>query len=409
VDILNGKVEIINGYFFKDLGDILLQWNLLENGKVIQKGMINRLDVLPQSSTTVNISFNKNLIQAGAEYFLNFSFQLKASSKWAEKGHEIASEQIALPNQPAQAILEDLKSLPSLQLVQGENIVVKGKGFTTTFSKKQGTLTGYQFKGREFLSAPVVPDFWRVPTDNDEGGKQSSYAARWRASGLDAIAIHPVEMKAELVQSQLVKVYATNHVVLKKGSINYTTVYTVYGNGDIKTELVFEIGAELPPLARVGMQFQMPASFKNITWYGKGPFESYEDRKESAFVGLYKGKLADQYFPYVMPQENGNKTDVRWLLLSAQDDYGLVFTSDSLLSINVQDYSMQELNESKLSHQLKRGSNTYLHIDMKQMGVGGDIGWGPRVHPEYLLTAKKYKCCFWLKPRKKATKSDREL
>lgn len=105
------------------------------------------------------------------------------------------------------------------------------------------------------------------------------------------------------------------------------------------------------------------------------PFESYEDRKESAKAGLYKGKVADQYFPYVMPQENGNKTDVRWMSLASKEGKGMLITSDSLLSINVQDYSLQSLNKAKTSHQLKRGENTYLYIDMKQMGAGGDIGW----------------------------------
>jgi beta-galactosidase len=205
-------------------------------------------------------------------------------------------------------------------------------------------------------------------------------------------------MKAELVQPQVVKVYSKNNIVLKKGSISYTSVYTVYGNGEIKIELAFDMSDEIPPLARVGMQFQLPADFTEIAWYGKGPFESYEDRKESAMVGLYQGKVADQYFPYVMPQENGNKTDVRWLKLATKEGNGLLVTGDSLLSMNVQDYSLQALNESKLTHQLGRGGQTCLFVDMKQMGLGGDIGWGPRVHPEYLLTAKKYEYSFWLKP-----------
>lgn len=397
-DILNGKVKISNGFFFKDLNDVLLQWSLLENGKTIQAGVLSQLHVLPQSSTSIIIPFNKGLIKAGAEYFLDFSFRLKAANKWAVKGFEIASEQLAIPNQSAAPTVVKTTGLPSLQLLQQKDILVKGPDFTATFSKQAGTLISYRFKGKEFLAAPVVPNFWRVPTDNDEGGKRSSYASRWRTTGLDAIEISPVEIKAEMIQPQIAKVFAKNNVLLKKGSIGYTTIYTIYGNADINMQLTFEMSDEIPPLARVGMQFQLPASFNTVTWYGKGPFESYEDRKESAKVGLYKGKIADQYFPYVMPQENGNKTDVRWLKVSTKEGIGWLVSSDSLLSINVQDYSLQALNESKLSHQLNRGEKTYLFIDKKQMGVGGDIGWGPRVHPEYLLTAKKYNYSFWLKP-----------
>jgi beta-galactosidase len=173
----------------------------------------------------------------------------------------------------------------------------------------------------------------------------------------------------------------------------------VYGDGTIKVENSFSTEDRLPPLARVGLQFKLPVSFNNITWFGKGPFENYIDRDESARVGLYSGSVATQHFPYVMPQETGNKTGVRWMLLSSKNNAGLlVSANDSLLSINVQDYSLQALNESKLSHRLKRGDNTYLFIDYKQMGLGGDIGWGARVHPEYLLTGKKYQYSFYLKP-----------
>jgi beta-galactosidase len=399
-DIRKGKAEVFNDFFFDGLNDVLLQWRLVENGKVVQSGVINQLNVQPQSSTLLNIPFNKKLVKAGAEYFLNFSFQLKKANAWAGQGFEIAFEQIVIPNQYMAPVAVNTTKLPPLHLLQDENIVIKGVSFTATFNRKEGALTSYRINNKEYLTAPVVPNFWRVPTDNDEGGKQNSYAARWRETGLDNIRIDPVEMKAELVEPQVVKVYTKNNVALKKGSISYTAVYSVYGSGEIKTELAFEISDEIPPLARVGMQFQLPADFTEIAWYGKGPFESYEDRKESAMVGLYQGKVADQYFPYVMPQENGNKTDVRWLKLATKEGNGLLVTGDSLLSMNVQDYSLQALNESKLTHQLKRGGQTRLFVDKKQMGVGGDIGWGPRVHPEYLITAKKYEYGFWLKPKK---------
>lgn len=398
-DIFNGKVEIRNGFFFRDIGDVVLQWDLIKNGKNIQTGMINQLNVQPQTSTSLTIPFNKDLIKPGAEYFLNFRFVLKHANNWADKGFEIASEQLVIPS-VSQPITISTTNFPAIQVKQTNNIVLKGKDFSVTFSKKLGTLTSYSFKGREFLSSPVVPNFWRVPTDNDEGGKRNSYAYRWRATGLDAINVVPVEMTTETIQSGIVKVFASNNIQLKKAIINYTAIYTIYGNGDINMQLAFETRDELPPLARVGMQFVLPASFNELTWYGRGPFENYEDRKESAKAGLYKGKVADQYFSYVMPQENGNKTDVRWMKVLAGDGRGILITSDSLLSVNVQNYSLQSLNKSKTSHRLKRGDGTYLFVDMKQMGVGGDIGWAPRVHPEYLLTAKKYEYSFWLKVSK---------
>jgi beta-galactosidase len=398
IDILNGRIKITNGFFFRDLHDVVLGWSLLKNGKIIQSGTIDELNVHPQSSEMITIPFNKKLLTTDAEFFLNFSFRLKSPEQWAVKGFAIASEQIAIPTGSGSPAGVEPTGLPAIQLLQKEDIIINSPSFNATFSKKTGALTSYRVKGKEYLDEAIVPNFWRVPTDNDEGGKQNSYAARWRLYGLDDAKFQVAELKAETVRPGVVKIFARNQCNLEKASINQAITYTVYGNGDIKMEVAFEIGDGLPPLARVGMQFVLPPSFNTVRYYGKGPFESYEDRNESAKVGLYQQKVRDQYFPYVMPQENGNKTGVRWLVLTRSDGSGLLVEGDSLLSVNVQDYSLKALNESKTSHQLKRGDHTYLFIDKKQMGVGGDIGWGPRVHPEYLLHDKQYVYTFWIRP-----------
>jgi beta-galactosidase len=151
-------------------------------------------------------------------------------------------------------------------------------------------------------------------------------------------------------------------------------------------------------MARVGVQFAMPSVYDHMTWYGRGPFENYQDRKESAHVGLYSGSVADQYFEYVMPQENGNKTDVRWIRVMDKAGTGLKVTGEPLLEVNVQDYSQEALHNSKTSHSLVRGEQTYVHVDFKQMGLGGDDSWSPRVHEEYQLNEKHYHFGFSLKP-----------
>ena len=153
-----------------------------------------------------------------------------------------------------------------------------------------------------------------------------------------------------------------------------------------------------PPLARVGMQFAMPASYDYIKWYGRGPFESYQDRKESAHVGLWSGAVSDQYFPYVMHQENGNKTDVRWIKITDDAATGMKITGTPLMEVNVQNYSQQALNLAKPSKRLFRGDKTYVNIDLKQMGLGGDDSWSPRVHEEYQLKEKSYRFGFVISP-----------
>jgi beta-galactosidase len=399
IDITTGKVSVSNGFYFKNLNDVDLHWELLENGRSIQNGVINDLAVAPQQSAELTIPYDRAQIKPGNEYHLNFSFTLKAGQFWAAKEYVIASEQLIISTIKQAKLELNTYGLSEVSTMQNNSsVIVFGKDFSLTFDKASGSLSSYKYRGLELLAGNIVPDLWRVPTDNDEGGKRRSYAQGWRNAGLDSISIVPVEIKFENTNPGTVSVKIKNTIKLKKGNIEYVATYTVYGNGEVKIENEFSSNDKLPPLARVGLRLELPSSYNKLTWFGNGPFESYDDRKESAFAGVYSGKVADQHFAYVMPQETGNKTGVRWAMLSNDNGNGLLATGEPLMDVNVQDYSQQALNESKLSHYLKRGDKTYFHIDYKQMGLGGDDSWSPRVHPEYLLNASKYQFSFRLKP-----------
>jgi len=399
IDIATGKVSVANGFYFKNLNDVELHWELLENGREVQSGLINELNIAPQQTAELVILYNTALIKPGNEYHLNFTFALKAAQLWAAKGYAIASDQLIIPVKEQTKPVLNTVGLPVVSTMQNSNsVIVFGADFSLTFDKASGALSSYRYKGLELLSGNMVPDLWRVPTDNDEGGKRRSYAQGWRNAGLDSITIVPVDIKFENITANTVSVKTRNTIKLKKASIDYSTTYTIYGNGEVKIDNEFSTADKLPPLARVGIRLELPSSFNQFTWFGNGPFESYDDRKESAFVGVYSGKVADQHFAFVMPQETGNKTDVRWAMLSNDNGNALLATGEPTMNVNVQDYSQQALNDSKLSHFLKRGDKTYFHIDYKQMGLGGDDSWSPRVHPEYLLNTNKYQFTFRLKP-----------
>jgi beta-galactosidase len=140
----------------------------------------------------------------------------------------------------------------------------------------------------------------------------------------------------------------------------------------------------------------LPVHYNQVEWYGRGPFENYEDRKESAFVGKYNSTVSDMHFPYIMPQENGNRTDTRWLKIKSSDNEFMI-SGLPLFSFTVHDYSPVELNNSKGSIPINRGAKTWVNIDLKQMGLGGDDSWSPRVHNEYLLNRRIYNFSYSLK------------
>ncbi len=396
VDVNTGLVVISNSNYFVNSDDVYLEWELIENGKSIEKGILDKLGIEAQSQKGIKIPFDNRRIKNGNEYFMNFSFKTKNATNWAAKDFEVAAEQIAFENRFFNPIV--LPSSKSIQVSDAGNIEIKGENFTARFDKANGSLSGLTYNGKEMMTSPLVPSFWRVPTDNDEGGFDRSYAAAWRKAGLDKTVIVPVSMQATKINDSKVKITVQNNIRTNNGNIVQDATYLIDGDGRIEVATNFTVPSELPPLAKVGMQMALNKEFNNVEWYGRGPLESYEDRKESAFVGIYSKPVKDMYFPYVMPSENGNRTDTRWVKLQSPTTELLV-SSAELFNFNAQDYSNEALNESKKTQDLKRGDKTWLHIDYAQMGVGGDDSWSPRVHKEFLLDNPFYSYKFSILPK----------
>ena len=398
IEVNRGVVTLSNSHYFTDASDVLLQWEIIENGKVVDKGTIEELHIAPRGRQLLTIGFNRELIKPGNEYFMNFSFRNKVKTRWADAGFEVAREQLpfGLSHSVKDAI--DWMTLPALQATDGKDaLVLSGENFSVTFDKQKGAITRLVHGNKSLLSEPLLPYLWRVPTDNDEGGGNRSYAHRWRQAGLDKTEVVPESLSLVRLNDGQVVVTLRNRVKTAQEDIVYEGRYTISGDGTIQADNRFTVPAGMPPLARVGLRTALPAGFNKLEWYGRGAHESYDDRKESAFVGLYSGSVADQHFPHVMPQENGNKTDVRWLRLLSEDS-SVRFSGMPWINFNVQDYSAEALNESKRSHTLKRGDQTWLHIDYRQMGLGGDDSWSPRVHKEYLPEQPVYTFSFMIKP-----------
>lgn len=399
IDINKGLVSISNINYFKNTNDVYLYWELLENGKMIEHNKINDLNIVPQSKKLFRINFNEQLIKKGNEYHINFRFKAKKSNLWLDKDFELASEQIALNFAPNAANgLDNLFNFGQLHCKEDScKIDIGNNEFQVIFDKTIGEIISINYKNNRMIEDPIIPYFWRVPTDNDEGGGENSYASRWEQIGLNDYNIIPQSLNVVQVSDNEFLIQTENILRFKIGYINQKTEYRIYSNGQIDIENFVEVDNLLSPFARIGMYTSLPKSFDYIEWFGRGPYENYEDRKESTFVGLFSGKVKDQHFEHVMPQENGNKSDVRWLKISNENECSLFISMYSVFNFNIQNYSDQALNTSKTSHILHRGDKTYLHIDYKQMGLGGDDSWSPRVHDEFLLNNKTYHYCISLR------------
>ena len=171
------------------------------------------------------------------------------------------------------------------------------------------------------------------------------------------------------------------------------------GSGQIQVDYSFEpTASDLPDIPRVGMKMTVPGEFQHVTWYGRGPHESHWDRKRGARVGRYGGSVDEQYVEYSQPQENGNRTDVRWLVLASGQQIGMQVVGRPLLNFSVRNYMDEDLDSAAHQYELNKRPFVTLNLDLQQMGVGGDNSWGARTHPEFRLKAAPYTFWFTLIP-----------
>jgi beta-galactosidase len=390
VGLTAGRIEIVNKFFFTNLMGYEFSWSLAEDGTEVESGKLERLDIGPRQSKVITILFKKPNPDPGSEYWLRLSVRLTDELPWAPKGHEIASEQFKLPISVA-VVSTQIKGLPPLKKTETQDdVIVSGQDFVVRFDKKSGSLASYRYKGTELIVKGLEPNFWRAPTDNDFGNGMPGRCAVWQKAGVNRTV---ESFRAEQLNDAAIKLSA--NFDLPDVQSKHSITYTVLGSGDIIVESAIQVGGkDLPELPRFGLRLRLPDGFERIEWYGRGPQENYCDRYTSAFVGHYNGTVREQFVPYVSPQENGYKTDVRWVALFNNEGLGLEFVGMDLISMSALRYTIEDMTQKTRGSMhpvdLVERNFVELNIDLKQMGVGGDDSWGARTHPQYTLPAQDY-------------------
>ncbi|HHZ99991.1 MAG TPA: DUF4981 domain-containing protein, partial [Candidatus Marinimicrobia bacterium] len=391
-----GKIAVLNRYNYNDLSHLDFIWEIHRNGYLMGNGRFEVPKILAGEHQQVSVNFPELNPKPGGEYFLTLRANSRHSDAVLPAGHEVAWDQFRLPiNSPAVAKAE--KS-GSVILHQGDSIItVIGNDFEIEFNSEAGSMTQFWYGGQNLILTGPLPNFWRAPTDNDLGNGMPQRLGIWRNAG--------EEMEVRLFQGNMKSekgVVTIQREHMKSGS-STNTIYSIVGDGSVEIHHSFQVGSkELPELPRIGMIFSLPGDFTELKWYGRGPHESYWDRKTSAAVGLYSGIVWEQTFRYVRPQETGNKTDVRWMSLS-NGKVGLKVIGNPTFDGSVHHYPYDDLDH--IPHSQRHGAIhiqptdivTWL-VDYRQMGLGGDNSWGARTHPEYTLPAKDYEYSFTMKP-----------
>jgi beta-galactosidase len=400
LDQAKGSCSIYNDYSFRTLDDFVFSYKILKNGIAVKEGMLTvPAGIKPQQEATVLIpGFPSNT--EGAEYFVNVYAKLKNDEPLLKKGYSLAAEQLVVKEEkPAVAAMPASgKTFASIDTSDNGFVWISSKDFAFVFNNKTGFLNAWIYKSKHLVKEPMVPDFWRAPIDNDLGNGMPQRCAVWK--NMEAkMKLKNFEVKLE---SGVVIVKTVSELTDSKSEI--TVDYTIFETGIIKVAFDFKTALTLtnnnqPEIPRIGMRLTTFNEFENFSWYGRGPHENYWDRKQSSFIGVYNGKVKDQFVPYEMPQENGEKTDVRWLSLTNAKGNGVKVTAISdLLSVNAQHYRQADLEGRKHPYEVPLSNLVELHIDHKQMGLGGDNSWGQFPHEQYLLKGSQYSYQFLMQP-----------
>jgi beta-galactosidase len=399
VDLFAGEIRIENEFSFRNLSDFELCWTLGDGCETLQSGRVEKLDIAPQQSKTVKILFHEPDLRPGAEYWLRVSLNLKTDTLWAEKGHEIAWRQFKMPFDVPQA--EPAAPDASLKLAISQNddeITFRSEVFEASFSKSSGQMSSLRYFSKQILAADAaqcgpVLNVYRAPTSNDRW-----FAGRVQKAGLDKLEYRVDDFRLIEQSEERAELLTTIDCRAKEGiGFIHNCRYTILPDGTIKVANSVMPYGRIEMLPKVGLTAIIDASFDTFHWYGAGPHESYVDRAESCDIGLYRQKVSEQYFPYVVPQETGNKTQIRYATLTDSDGQGLIVVCEQPYSVSALHFAEQELDRAKHINELKPQDRIVLDIDCAHMGIG-NASCGPIPLDKYILKPVPHSFTFHIRP-----------
>ena len=392
------EIEVFNENFFVNLNEFDFYYELLENGNIVEKGDF-KIELAPQKTTKINLPIKAGLDKNNKEYFVNIYGVTKKEKNLVPEGHKLVNAQ--LPFYTFAKTVEIVEEGSSIKKKSSkEKLILKNDTFTIEFDKISGELVSYIVSGREYISKAPYVNFWRAPIDNDFGNKVFKRSIAWKRASKERSLL---SFEVDKISRKKYQVTVSNS--LEDVNSITTTSYTINGKGEILVHNKLHYKGDLKDaeMPRFGMNFKLSKSLEIVNWYGRGPHENYQDRSASAFVGVYTKKLEDLYFAYARPQENGYRTDNRWLSLTDSKGQGLKILGSSNFGFSahynaIEDFEPESGKNQRHTTDIKPRDFVSLNIDYKQMGVGGDNSWGARPLKKYTLQPADYQYTFIILP-----------
>lgn len=397
VDLEEGIVKLTNRYDFITLDHLHMSWTIVADGETIQSGTLPIDEIQPSETKEVAIPYElpRGFIP-GTDYWLNIHFTLANDTAWAQKGYEVSWAQFALPQKVTVDPLTMKNMNPLLAVKPKENrLYISGTNFAITFNLN-GQMESWTYEGTPLIENGPKLQFWRAMTDNDHRS-----AHMWRQFGVHRLQYRTDRFDWELSEDRRhlnIRVHQRIAPSVLSWGIQVETSYTITGQGDVLINTSGQpVGNAPRTLPKVGFEMELPGSFEHVQWYGRGPGESYSDTKQANRVGIYEALVSEIGTEYIYPQENGNKTDVRWAALTNLNGIGLMAIDRSTFNFSAHHYSIQNLDEAQHRHDLIKEDKVYLHLDHQQHGIG-TASCGPDVLPAYELLLQEFSFNFRLTP-----------
>lgn len=394
-----GAFAVTNLDYFRTADWLAATWRLEVDGRPVQKGAVP-LSLRPQQTKPVRLPLRVPALKPGQEAVVTFSFRAKARQAWCERGHEVAWEQFAVGAGPAIAAGAPPRPSAPVEIRRsGSRLTARSGDLTAVFDRRRGTLKTLAAGDHPVVTAGPEFNLWRTPIDNDGIRARADHReslgrplGRWLAAGYERLACEVVEARLDEADGALT---AVSRQILRParaaGELTHLQRLRLLPGGRLVCEHTFELPAGLPDPPRLGVLLRVARACDQLTWYGRGPHESYPDRKAGAPLGLYGGPVADQHHPYAVPQENGNKEDVGFFSLDDGEGRGLVVrpVGGGRLRFSAHQYGPAELEAALHTHEVPRGGDVVVLMDAAHRGLGSGA-CGPDTLPQYIIGPGTY-------------------
>jgi beta-galactosidase len=398
-DKTRGEVEIKNMYDFTNLNILRFSWKLFENGIEKASGEMPTIDLEPLSTKNITITLPQ-LANAKSDYHLNLFAKYAGASELIPQGHLVAHEQFSLQN--GSFITEPVRAGTEISMEKARDILrLMNSEFNIEFNTNSGTLTSIDYGHGNILLKGITPNFWRAPTDNDFGFRMPEKLQVWKVASQQPTLYAFQESRTGNSIS-----ISSKYTLASVKNARVEVVYDIHPNGKIDVNVhLTGVDSKLPMLPRFGTNLIIDNAYNAVQWLGRGPHENYQDRKTSALVGLYELPVSGLYFPYIRPQENGHRTEVRWASFRNSSGKGIKITAPEHFCLSAhhqynEDFDPGLTKQQRHTTDIVKRNLVNINIDKVQMGVGGDNSWGATPHRKYSIQPQDMSYSYSIEPLK---------